>query len=114
MCLPACSTGVTLKRHWSARYCYGGEEFALILPEAPLQATQRRAEELRAGISSLRVEYRGQPLGTITLSLGVAIFPDHGLNRDALLRTADAALYRAKAEGRNRAGIYDAGVAGET
>jgi len=84
---------------------YGGEEFALILPEAPLQATQRRAEELRVGISSLRVQYRGQPLGPITFSLGVAVFPDHGLNRDALLRTADAALYRAKAEGRDRVAV---------
>jgi diguanylate cyclase (GGDEF)-like protein len=84
---------------------YGGEEFTLVLTEASLEATRRRAEELRVGISNLRVQYRGQPLGPITFSLGVAVFPDHGLNRDALLRTADAALYRAKAEGRDRVAV---------
>jgi len=81
---------------------YGGEEFTLILPEAPLAATRQRAEELREGVKALRVQLRGQPLGPITLSLGVAGFPDHGPNKEVLLRAADAALYHAKQAGRDR------------
>ncbi len=81
---------------------YGGEEFLLILPEARLDITRRRAEQLREEIKQLRVQCRGQVLGTITLSLGVAVFPEHGSNSSAILRAADLALYRAKAEGRDR------------
>lgn len=81
---------------------YGGEEFTLILPEASLQVTQQRAEQLREGVKHLHVQYRRQPLGMISLSLGVAIFPLHGLNAATVVREADAALYRAKQEGRDR------------
>lgn len=82
---------------------YGGDEFVLILPDSPLEMSQRRAEELREGVAALPVHFRGRPLGPTTVSLGVAAFPDHGLDKEALLRIADAALYRAKHEGRNRA-----------
>lgn len=81
---------------------YGGEEFTLILPEAPLDVTRRRAEHLREHVKQLHVLYRGQALGGIRLSCGVAAYPDHGDTGDVLLRAADAALYRAKAEGRDR------------
>ncbi len=81
---------------------YGGEEFLLILPEAWLDITRQRAEQLREEIKQLRVQCRGQMLGTVTLSLGVAVFPEYGSNSSALLRAADLALYRAKAEGRDR------------
>ncbi len=81
---------------------YGGEEFTLILPEASLDATRERAEQLREGVRLLRVPYRGDVLGPVTLSLGVATFPDHGASGHALLLAADAALYRAKHEGRDR------------
>ena len=81
---------------------YGGEEFTLILPEASVEATLQRGEELREAVGGIRLEHLGQPLGVITLSLGVAAFPDHGSNKESLLRIADAALYRAKKEGRNR------------
>jgi len=89
---------------------YGGEEFLLILPEASLEVTRQRAEKLRQGVQNLQVEYRGQPLGPITVSLGVAVFPDHGDNVEAIIRAADAALYRAKQGGRNR--VMAAGEAG--
>jgi len=81
---------------------YGGEEFALILPDAPLDATQRRAEDLRRGAQALRVEHRGDPIGSVTLSMGVAAFPLHGTTGEAVLRAADTALYQAKRNGRNR------------
>ncbi len=81
---------------------YGGEEFTLILPEASLDATAQRAEELRAGIKGLSVSHRSQPLGALTLSSGVAAFPEHGSTTEAIMKDADAALYRAKAEGRDR------------
>jgi diguanylate cyclase (GGDEF)-like protein len=81
---------------------YGGEEFTLILPEATLEVTQGRAERLCADVKHLHVQHEGQPLGNVTLSLGVALFPTHGTTREAVLRAADAALYRAKREGRDR------------
>ena len=80
---------------------YGGEEFTLILPDAPLEPTRRRADELRQGIARLGIEHRGQPLGAVTISMGVALFPAHGTHPDMLLRVADRALYRAKEQGRD-------------
>ncbi len=81
---------------------YGGEEFLLILPTANLGLARTRAEQIREGIQSIQVKYGGQTLGPITLSLGVAVFPDHGVTGEAILQLADAALYRAKQSGRNR------------
>ncbi len=81
---------------------YGGEEFTLILPEGNLDITQQRADYLREAIKRLDVQHRSQPLGRITISMGVAIFPDHGRTGKALLEAADAALYRSKDAGRDR------------
>jgi diguanylate cyclase (GGDEF)-like protein len=81
---------------------YGGEEFLLILTDSSLQDTCKRAEELREGIKALDVRHRGVTLGPVSASLGVAVFPEHGVTADALVRAADAALYQAKAEGRDR------------
>jgi diguanylate cyclase (GGDEF)-like protein len=81
---------------------YGGEEFVVILPEAPLDDTLKRAEQLREGIKQLQVRYRDQTLGAVTVSLGVAVFPEHGSTTEAIMKAADAALYRAKTEGRDR------------
>jgi len=81
---------------------YGGEEFTLILPETSLEVIRARAEQLRERIKQLQVGYHGQLLGPLTVSLGVAILPDHGTSGEAVLHAADAALYRAKAEGRDR------------
>jgi diguanylate cyclase (GGDEF)-like protein len=80
---------------------YGGEEFVLILPEAPLEVTKARAEHLRERVKHLNLEHNNQGLGSITISLGVAVFPDHGVTSEALLKSADTALYRAKNEGRD-------------
>lgn len=81
---------------------YGGEEFILILPEANREVTVQRAERIREIIKSIRVEYRRQPLGVISISLGVAIFPEHSTTVDGILKKADEALYHAKHNGRDR------------
>jgi diguanylate cyclase (GGDEF)-like protein len=81
---------------------YGGEEFVLILPEASLADAQRRAEEIREAIRGLQVPHGGRLLGPISCSMGVAACPEHGARGSVLLRAADAALYRAKREGRDQ------------
>ncbi len=81
---------------------YGGEEFTLILPDSSLEAAAQRAELLRVGVNTLRVEYGGRIIGPVTISLGVASFPEHGPSGTVALRVADEALYRAKHEGRDR------------
>jgi diguanylate cyclase (GGDEF)-like protein/PAS domain S-box-containing protein len=81
---------------------YGGEEFVLILPNADLANTCKRAEELRADAKNLHVLHHGQALGEITISIGVASYPIHGATAQELFASADAALYRAKRAGRDR------------
>ena len=81
---------------------YGGEEFILILPEAKLDVTLHRAEQIREAIKLMRVEYRRRPLGIVTVSLGVAVFPDHSNTVAGILKKADEALYQAKNNGRDR------------
>jgi diguanylate cyclase (GGDEF)-like protein len=81
---------------------YGGEEFLLILPEATPKITLTRAESMRADAGRLHVRHEGQVLESVTLSLGVAMYPEHGFTGDTLLAAADAAMYRAKREGRDR------------
>ena len=80
----------------------GGEEFAIMMPGASLKIARQRAEELRAAIAALRVRHAQVDLPSVSLSCGVAAFPEHGVTADALLRAADQALYRAKEAGRNR------------
>lgn len=81
---------------------YGGEEFVVILPGASLRETKDRAEELRQEFQALEIEYEGDILSGVTLSAGVAVFPQHGDTGIKLLQVADDALYEAKAQGRNR------------
>ena len=84
---------------------YGGEEFLLIMPGASLETTRERAENLRQAVKTLQVKYQDQLLKSTTISLGVAIFPDHGLTAEEVIAAADAALYRAKQAGRDRVEI---------
>jgi diguanylate cyclase (GGDEF)-like protein/PAS domain S-box-containing protein len=81
---------------------FGGEEFLLILPGAPLEIAHRRAEHLRRAVSGLTVGFHGQALGSITVSIGVAIYPLHGSKAESVLECADKALYSAKESGRDR------------
>jgi len=87
---------------------YGGEEFLVLLPECPFDAALPRAERLREEIAKLELRYDDQPLGLVSVSLGVAGFPDHAKESEELLRRADEALYLAKQTGRNRVVAYSA------
>jgi diguanylate cyclase (GGDEF)-like protein/PAS domain S-box-containing protein len=80
---------------------YGGEEFAIILPESTSKNAVIRADALRSEVKSLRLHYKKQPLGQLTLSVGVAAFPEHGSTSDELLKIADRCLYESKARGRD-------------
>lgn len=73
----------------------------MILPEASLEVTHKRAEQMREGIKHLKLEPRYYTFGSLTLSIGIASFPEHGLGIESVIRAADAALYRAKNEGRD-------------
>lgn len=79
----------------------GGEELLLILPDTTLEDAVELTEKLRIKIEKLSVGLRGQQLGKITASFGVAEYPRHGDGQREVLRAADQALYRAKAAGRN-------------
>jgi diguanylate cyclase (GGDEF)-like protein/PAS domain S-box-containing protein len=81
---------------------YGGDEFVLILPDATLDATTQRANQICEGIRKLAFHYQAQSLGAMSVSIGVAAFPQHGTTRDSLLAAVDAALYKAKDQGRGR------------
>lgn len=81
---------------------YGGEEFLLLLPGSSLAATEKRAEELRKKVHNLSVDFQDQTLPAVSLSFGIAEFPQHGATAAQLIQNADQALYKAKAEGRDR------------
>jgi diguanylate cyclase (GGDEF)-like protein len=81
---------------------FGGEEFVLILPGATLDGAQSRAERLRSKARELTVLHHGKSVGMITISVGVSAFPLHGLSVKDVIEAADAALYRAKKNGRDR------------
>jgi diguanylate cyclase (GGDEF)-like protein len=78
---------------------YGGEEFAVIVPQIDGPALVAIAERLRANIEALPAPPGG---ASLTVSIGAAMHPDDGADRDALFRTADERLYEAKRLGRNR------------
>lgn len=81
---------------------YGGEEFLIVMPGCDGENARERAEILRQNLISLKVHYQGNILPAVTASFGVAFFTEHGEDRDTLIRSADASLYLAKRNGRNR------------
>jgi diguanylate cyclase (GGDEF)-like protein len=81
---------------------FGGEEFVVILPGADISVGARRAEELRAKVEALIIRHIDKALPRITVSIGVAAFPESGDSPQTILKAADEALYRAKEGGRNR------------
>ncbi|HZY61767.1 MAG TPA: diguanylate cyclase [Edaphobacter sp.] len=81
---------------------YGGEEFVIILPETNQETALERAELIRNAISKLKIQFKGEPLRQITLSIGVAMFPVSARDASDLVRAADLALYKAKHSGRDQ------------
>jgi diguanylate cyclase (GGDEF)-like protein len=86
---------------------HGGEEFVLVLPGATLEQTRDRAEELCRALAAIEVLFHGKTIGPITMSMGIAVFPQHGSSPEAVIRQADRAMYRAKQAGRDRIVIAD-------
>lgn len=82
----------------------GGEEFVIIMPGTGRTALRGRAEAVRRVIEEARIPSGGRTL-KLTVSIGLASFPAYGDSGPAVLRAADAALYKAKAMGRNRVTI---------
>ncbi len=80
---------------------YGGEEFLVILPNTPLENARQRAEALRSSVRQLTISCQGQSFH-ITLSIGVAAFPEHGLEIADVVHRSDLALYQAKESGRDK------------
>lgn len=85
---------------------YGGEEFVVILPETGAREAMAVAERIREATDEQSVVTFGKNRG-VTVSAGVATFPEHARTRHALILSADAALYSAKQHGRNRCVTYD-------
>ncbi|NEO86348.1 MAG: sensor domain-containing diguanylate cyclase, partial [Spirulina sp. SIO3F2] len=81
---------------------YGGEEIALLVPDLSRDEVLLRAEQLLGGVRHLHFEGTEQTLDPITVSIGVAIFPENGMDWEALVQSAEMALSRAKVEGRDR------------
>ncbi|OGT18861.1 MAG: hypothetical protein A2V90_02800 [Gammaproteobacteria bacterium RBG_16_57_12] len=91
-------------------YRYGGEEFALLLPETDKQGAYIVAESIRARIAEYAFKGREtQPFGKVTISAGVTTFPDDAMEAEEILDKADKAMYLAKKNGRNRVHAFNIG-----
>lgn len=92
--------GRIVRRH-EMFFRVGGDEFAMLVPDAQASALSELANRLCEAISGLEFEFFGQR-ASVTASIGIALFPDNGIDAGALITAADEAMYRSKAEGRNR------------
>jgi len=81
---------------------YGGEEFVVILPRTSKQNALMVAERFRRNVENHLITYDGKPIGALTVSIGVACYPDDATGEEELVKLADWALYRAKTGGRNQ------------
>jgi diguanylate cyclase (GGDEF)-like protein len=91
---------------------YGGEEFVIVVPHGGIEAVRLLAEKLRHEVKQMQVRHEGRPLGSVTLSAGIAVSPDHGTTIEALFSNADRALYAAKSSGRDRVEVPHLQIAG--
>jgi diguanylate cyclase (GGDEF)-like protein len=81
---------------------YGGDEFFAILPGTTLPEAAARASGWQKEINHITLKYEGQEIGNVTLSIGVASFPENGNSSIEIMKAVDVALYQAKTDGRNR------------
>ena len=87
---------------------YGGEEFAIILPETNKAIAYAIAQRIRQRVREIAFEgEKTQPQGILTISIGVASFPEDATSKDDLIKRADEALYLAKESGRDRVCLSD-------
>jgi len=86
---------------------YGGDEFVVLLPDTGSDGTRDVAERIRESIARTPLELRDKSI-PITVSIGLASYPEHGRGMDAIMQRADEAMYRAKSEGRNRVVSFSA------
>ncbi len=92
---------------------YGGEEFSILLPQTTLQEAGVIADRLRRKIASTAFPHgKSQPLGSVTVSIGLSTFSPVLDSAEAIVRAADRALYHAKSHGKNRAYAYQGSPAG--
>lgn len=97
--------GLLLQKYYrksDAACRFGGEEFIIVMPEMSLDIAIQRAEQIRAAAEDLPLSLRGKKMSGLTISLGIATYPQHGNSMQSLISAADEALYRAKNLGRNR------------
>ena len=83
---------------------YGGEEFLVLMPDTDLDAGAHVAARVRRGVEAAGYQVKGERV-PLTVSVGVAAYPEHGADWDALMAAADSALYRAKTDGRNQVSV---------
>ena len=81
---------------------YGGDEFIVIVPYTKIQDVQDLCQKLRSELKKMALFHQTTNLGVVTISQGVALFPQHGTTKETLVSNADEALYTAKKEGRDR------------
>ncbi len=86
---------------------YGGEEFALVLESSDERGGMIQAERVRKAVESLRFRVKGKEVG-VTMSFGIAVFPQNGGEKQTIVDKADQALYYAKKRGRNQVVAYSA------
>lgn len=89
---------------------YGGEEFAVVLARADRSAALAAGEELRRAVEAAALPHPAAEAGRVTISVGVATFPEDGGDLAALVDAADSALYAAKRSGRNAVRPHEAGM----
>jgi diguanylate cyclase (GGDEF)-like protein len=88
----------------------GGDEFLIVLPDTDVKGALKFCKRLLRQVEERRLSWRLAGPDLPTVSLGVAVFPDHGSDVDELIRIADRAMYDAKAAGGNRAAVGSSGA----
>jgi diguanylate cyclase (GGDEF)-like protein len=86
---------------------YGGEEMLLVMPECDIEEGVKKANAMREGIKALTLRHDGIELPPVTVSIGIAVSPEHGRDRVDLVACADQALYHAKNAGRDRVAVAE-------
>lgn len=81
---------------------FGGEEFLIIMPAVSRSVAEQRAEEIRQAVELIKIQHKGKRLEGLSVSLGVALYPEHGDSVEEITNAADETLYDAKRQGRNR------------